>query len=260
VPIVKVAQQEKVINFPSELDLPWKFLRWRYGSQSPGGNTMSNFYCNFDSDGNLVYAVNRSMPEPIPSAEHNLIYSFTEPERKVCIVSFFLEQSLTYFKAVPIYYHIVQSILFYENGQKLKCKEHLKKVNLHLRTALRIYYENVIDSKIPRSVFTAYIQGFHGWAAGENVNGKYIEYDGISGAHLVLFNLLDLFLELAPFLEEQSFVNYIPASQRKFIASVKSHAFRGEAKRAGDVEVVLQLEDMVKQLRVRLFANIQNSH
>lgn len=85
IPIVEVAQQEKIIDFPPELDLPWDFIRQKYGITSLGGNVTSNFFCNLDRDRNKIeYAINGSMPEPIPSAEYYLIYAFTEPERKVC--------------------------------------------------------------------------------------------------------------------------------------------------------------------------------
>lgn len=94
-------------------------------------------------------------------------------------------------------------------------------------------------------------------AAGEMVDGKYTEYDGLSGGHLVLFNLLDGFLGLDTFLDE-GFANYIPVSQRRLIASVKKHAFRDEAK--WDVELGAQLDRIVKQLRVCFFGNIWNRY
>lgn len=96
------------------------------------------------------------------------------------------------------YYHIVQSIRCYEKGQKQARLEHLQGISIQLKPVFRIYYENVVDSKIPRHVFTTYIQGFHGWAAGELVEDEYVEYDGTSGAHLVLFNVLDYPFGLEP--------------------------------------------------------------
>lgn len=83
VPIVSIAQEEKIIEFPPELDIPWAFLQCRYGIGSQGGNLMSNFHCNFDSDGEIVYKLSSGMAEPVPSAEYNLIYSFTETEKQV---------------------------------------------------------------------------------------------------------------------------------------------------------------------------------
>ncbi|KAJ5881206.1 uncharacterized protein N7473_012259 [Penicillium subrubescens] len=235
IPVVKVAQLDKIINFPTELDLPWGFIRQRYGITSLGGNLISNFHCNMDhARGKVAYAINESMPEPIPSAEYYFTYAFTEPERK----------------ALPVYYHLVQSIGCYEMGQKQACIEHLQGVSVHLKSVFQIYYEYIVESKDPRHVFTAYIQGFHGWAAGELINDEYVEYDGSSGAHLVLFNALDYFLGLEPFFHEQDFIKYFSYSQRRFMASIKAHAFRPAAEQADNTGLVQQFEKIAKQLRV----------
>ncbi|KAJ5894320.1 hypothetical protein N7495_006011 [Penicillium taxi] len=235
VPIVKIAQQEKIIEFPPELDLPWGFICQWYGIQSQGGNVMSNFHCNLGRDGSrLEYAINGSMPEPIPSAEYYLVCAFTEPERR----------------ALPVYYHLIQSIICFEVDQKKDA------LSIFKESALKVYYEYIIESRVPRGVFKAYIQGFHGWAAGEMVDNKYVEYDGTSGAHLVLFNVLDYFLGLEPFLGEQDYVKYFSSSQRRFMASIRAHAFRTTAKQANDADLVKQFEDIAKQLRVWLHQNI----
>lgn len=113
-----------------------------------------------------------------------------------------------------------------------------------------MYYEWIVESRIPTPLFVPYLQGFHGWAAGEMVDGKYTQYDGVSGGHLVVFNMLDRFLGLEMFLDLKSLANYIPARQRAFITAVEKHAFRDQAKRDGDVEVEAQLDSIVSQLRV----------
>lgn len=84
-PIVRVAQKEKCLTFPVELDIPWAFACRRYGVESQGGNMMSNFYCNLDVGRRIVYRVNSAMPEPIPSAEYRFVNSFNDTEREVCI-------------------------------------------------------------------------------------------------------------------------------------------------------------------------------
>lgn len=93
VPIVKVAQEEKFVDLPSELDVPWTFLRRRYGIESQGGDLMSNFFCNFDAKNRLVYQVNAGMPEPIPSAEYALGTGFAETEREVYKAQFYIASS-----------------------------------------------------------------------------------------------------------------------------------------------------------------------
>ena len=119
-----------------------------------------------------------------------------------------------------------------------------------------MYYNEVIGSRIPPDIFVAYIQGFYGWAAGEMLDGKYTEYDGLSGGHLVIFNLLDVFLGLDTFIDKEKMENYIPFAQRRFISSVKKCSFRDKAKQAGGVALEMQLNAIAKQLRVYLSENI----
>ena len=119
-----------------------------------------------------------------------------------------------------------------------------------------MYYNEVIGSRIPPDIFVAYIQGFYGWAAGEMLDGKYTEYDGLSGGHLVIFNLLDVSLGLDTSIDEAKFENYITSAQRGFIASVKKCSFRDKAKQAGDVELEMQLNAIAKQLWLCLSENI----
>lgn len=119
----------------------------------------------------------------------------------------------------------------------------------HLKSAFKIYYEYIVDSKIPYSIFTAYIQGFHGWAAGEIINGEYVEYDGTSGANLVMFVMLDYYLELKPFLKEDDFPKYFSSAQRSFLTSIKASSFRTAAEKAGHIDVMKKFEALAKQLR-----------
>lgn len=87
-------------------------------------------------------------------------------------------------------------------------------------------------------MFVAYIQGFHGWAAGEMIDGTYVEYDGVSGANLVMFVMLDYFLGLKPFLKEEDFPKYFSSTQRSFLAAIKSNTFRDKAKEIGDPKIL----------------------
>lgn len=59
VPIVREAQNEPTLEFPRELDVPWKVLQRRFGITSPGGNLTSNVYanCDFTSDAHTDVAV-----------------------------------------------------------------------------------------------------------------------------------------------------------------------------------------------------------
>lgn len=151
---------------------------------------------------------------------------------------------------MPVYYHVVQSIVCFESRQFQQCAQHITEITPHLLSAFKIYYQYVTDSKISLSVFTAYIQGSHGWAAGEIIDGTYVEYDGTSGANMVMFVMLDYFLGLEPFLKEHDFPKYFSYSQRSFLASIKQHSFTDESKNTTDSKISEQFEKISKQLRV----------
>ena len=151
-----------------------------------------------------------------------------------------------------MYYNMVISIISFEQGQKETCLGFLKALSLDLRHPLNAYYTTLVDSKIPRSVWMSYVQGFQDWGAGEVVGGVYVEYDGLSGNQQPLVPMVDAFLGLDPYLSEVNRLRYIPLSQRKLSASLREHSFRHKAKWAGDVAIEGEMEKIVKQMRVGL--------
>ena len=80
---MKIAQEEKIVDFPRELDLPWKYLQRHFGIGSHGGNVTTNFFCNFDSNGNLIYRINSGMSEKIRRAEYEFARIFVTMEGQV---------------------------------------------------------------------------------------------------------------------------------------------------------------------------------
>ena len=128
----------------------------------------------------------------------------------------------------------------------------LKSINTQLRLPFKVYYDTLVDSKIPRSLWLSYVQGFQGWAAGEIIDGKYVEYDGLSGNQLLLFQVVDAFIGLDRYLNEENMHRYIPLSQRKLTISLRQHSFRHKAKEEGDSEIEAEMLKIVKQLRVCL--------
>jgi hypothetical protein len=147
---------------------------------------------------------------------------------------------------------MIKSIICFERGQKDACLGSLEIISAHIRYALKVYYDTLVESKIPRSVWLSYVQGFHGWAAGEIIDGVYVEYDGPSGNQLPFFQIVDAFVGLDPYLSEENMLRYIPLSQRKLNVSIRKHSFRHKAKLAGDIEIETEMEKIVKQMRVCL--------
>ncbi|OXV07234.1 hypothetical protein Egran_05000 [Elaphomyces granulatus] len=233
IPVIKAAQKEKFIDLPPELELPWSFLRRHYGVTSQGGNCTSNYFYNFDDRENIVYQINCCNTETIRSAEYHFAHMFPVMEKL----------------SLPIYHDIVKSIISFEQGQRDKCLHFLKLINTQLRLPLKVYYDTLVDSKISRSVWLHYVQGFQGWAAGEIIDGKYVEYDGLSGNQLPLFQVVDAFIGLDRFLNEEEMHGYMPLSQRKLTTSLRQHSFRRKAKEDGDSEIEAEMLKIVKQLR-----------
>ncbi|KAJ5903316.1 hypothetical protein N7504_005699 [Penicillium tannophilum] len=234
IPVVKVAQEEKLIDFPPELDLPWNFIRRRYNIKSQGGNVTSNYLCNFGKEGQLVYEINSGMAENIRSAEYNFAHIFVAMEQM----------------ALPIYHNLVKSIVCYEQGQREACVACLEVIRTHLPHALDTYRSALVNSKIPHSLWMPYVQGFQAWGAGEIIDGTYVEYDGLSGNQQPLFHFIDAFLGIDPYLTEESLERYIHSSQRKLSIALRKHSFRQRAILAGHKEIEAEMEKIKNHIRV----------
>ncbi|QSZ32491.1 hypothetical protein DSL72_002069 [Monilinia vaccinii-corymbosi] len=236
IPVVKLAQQERVIEFPACLDLAWSYLKRRYGATSQGGNIASNYLCNFDERGQIAYPINLGMDELIQSAEYNFGHVFHHMEKE----------------ALPIYHMVTKAIQQYSNGDRAGTLQSLKEINMKLRIPLKVYYETIHESKVSRKVWLRYAQGFQGWAAGDidPVTGEYTEYDGISGNQALLPQIIDTFLGLDRFLDEKSTQRYVPHLQRRFRETIAEHSFRKEAKRNGDDDIENEMDNIAKQMRI----------
>jgi hypothetical protein len=79
-PVVRVAQEEKQLRFPSELDMPWSFIQRRYDITSPSGNIMANILCNLDNNGQIVYPINEGTSDEIKSNELTWCHIFYDSE------------------------------------------------------------------------------------------------------------------------------------------------------------------------------------
>lgn len=153
-------------------------------------------------------------------------------------------------KALPIYHEMAKSITHYTRGNKQACLASLKAIVEQLPGLLRVFYKTLVEAQISPKVWMRYVQGPSGWGAGEMVNGEYVEYDGLSGSHTPFFRVADAFLGLSPYFSEENMRRYIPESQRKLCQAIQEHGFREKAKEAGDDLIGIEIENMLKQLRV----------
>lgn len=106
------------------------------------------------------------------------------------------------------------------------------------------------DSIVSRSDWMSYIQGFHAWGAGEIIDGKYVEYDGLSGNQLMIFGAVDAYLGLESYLTTENLRRYLSSAQRELLLSYKTHSFREKAKVAEFLEIENEMQDLVKLFKV----------
>ncbi|KAH8695603.1 hypothetical protein BGW36DRAFT_383005 [Talaromyces proteolyticus] len=174
------------------------------------------------------------MPEVIRSAEYHFGHIFPAMEKE----------------GVPIYYHMVTAILSFEREDRRQSLKHLRSINEHIKPTLKIFFDSLVDSRISKKYWMRYVQGIQGWAAGNIVEGKYIEYDGLSGNQLLLLHCIDSFIGLEPYLPTENTLRYIPHLQRELSKSFSQHNFRRMAEKVNDTAIIAELDTIAKQLRL----------
>lgn len=140
----------------------------------------------------------------------------------------------------------------FEQGKNALCLAHLESITSHLRTLLQIFYQNMVDGQVSRSVWLSYIQGFQGWGVGKMVNGSFIKYDGVSGNHVLFFQAMDAFLGLTPYLTVEDRLRYIPVNQRQLCAAFREHSFWTRVDDQKHAEIRDQMVKMIKQVKVSI--------
>ena len=80
IPVVKVAQVEKTVDFPLGLDMPWPYLQRNFGITADSGNNTANVLHNFNEKGDRIYKINVGMSEEIQSSEEVFFRMFYDVE------------------------------------------------------------------------------------------------------------------------------------------------------------------------------------
>ena len=155
-------------------------------------------------------------------------------------------------QAFPIYHEMICAIMAFEEKDQSLCAQHLDNINQRLRRLLLVFFDGLTDSRVSRSVWLSYIQGFQGWGVGRMVDGEFIKYDGLSGNHVLFFQALDAFLGMERYLTDENMNRYIPVNQRNLCLSLKKHSFRLRVKNEGNSYLEEKVGSIVKQLKVRL--------
>lgn len=101
---------------------------------------------------------------------------------------------------------MVRAVICFEENDKVSCMSHLKNISFRLRHVLLVFYENLLESRISRTVWLSYVQGFQGWGVERMVDGELIKYDGLSGNHVLFFQALDAFLGMGRYLTDENMI------------------------------------------------------
>ena len=131
-------------------------------------------------------------------------------------------------QALPIYYDMVQAVISYENDDRAACAGHVANITAQLRPLLGAYYDRLHDKVIARSAWLSHVQGFFAWGAGyeDELTGEWVKFDGLSGNQVLLFQALDAFLGLPPYLSREDKLRNVPARQRQFCDVMEKYSFR----------------------------------
>ena len=154
-------------------------------------------------------------------------------------------------QAFPVYYDMVQAIISIQKDDREMCLKYLEDMNVRIRHLLKIFYQNLTESRVSHSVWLSYVQGFQGWGVGRMIDGEYVKYDGLSGNHVLFFQALDAFLGMDRYLSDQNMDRYIPVKQRLLCISLKKNCFRETVEGEKGTLMKEEFRKMVKYLKVR---------
>lgn len=216
------------------------------------GNNTANVLHNFNEKGERIYKINVGMSDLIQSSEETFFRMFYDLEILVRIDTLdFAFLFLTIFKAFPIYYEMVRAIICFEEKNRESCLNHLENITFRLRHLLRVFYDNLNESRVSHSVWLSYVQGFQGWGVGRMVDGEFIKYDGLSGNHVLFFQALDAFLGMDRYLTDENMIRYIPVNQRELCLALKKNSFRNKLTEQNDMMIENEVGKIVNHLKVR---------
>ncbi|KAJ7114121.1 hypothetical protein C8R44DRAFT_630656 [Mycena epipterygia] len=226
-PIVSEAQSEESLEFPEQLEFPWKYLKRHFGTTSPSGCMTSLIYSNLRPD-RLEYSVTVGMPEGHRSTEFWNTKLITDMEERV----------------LPMYQLFAHAIAYLDAGDVVAACDALKSANEILKPSLKYFFNTMVDANLSQKVWLAYVQGYQGWTLGG--------IDGISGGQSLLFRTLDSFLGIRPFPVPEKESLHLPVVQRNWLNFLREYDIRAVVKaRGGDsARMTDELEAMVKQLRL----------
>ncbi|TQV90868.1 Indoleamine 2,3-dioxygenase [Cordyceps javanica] len=235
-PVVRVAQNEKQLAFPFELDLAWSFIQKHLDITSPSGNIMANIICNFDDQGKLTYQVNEGMSESVQRTELAWCKIFTDSETL----------------ATPMYCGIIQAMMSYQRGDKKAALAYTEAVFEHVRKLILHLYNNMNEPNVSRAIWVRHVSGIHSWGLTSDSEHGPVEYGGLSGSQTLIFLAMDAFIGVPSYHSEDEIKMHICKNMRNVFAAMKRHCFRPKLEKGGsaeDLAIIEVMDRIVKQMR-----------
>lgn len=144
-----------------------------------------------------------------------------------------------------MYHLMVATIEGIEADDVPKALEALSSANHHLKAIFKYFFDNLNDLNISRDLWMAYVQGPHGWT----LDG----IDGVSGGQSLVIRTVDAFLGIRPFPTPQVETLHLPLPQRTWLDTLRQYDIRAVVSAKNEKEIEVELEAMVKHLRVSRF-------
>jgi hypothetical protein len=234
VPATRIAQEDKVIEYPHALSTPWQHLCTLYGFESQAGNALTNFLFNHNDRKCPVYRLHLPFEPELMSTQFWFTHMFVETERR----------------ALSVYRDLVDCVCDFERGDRVRVLQQLVSIKEGVRTVAKVFLDNMTPEKINKHMWARYVQALHSYGTGIDRDGSYVEYDGVSGNQLPFFYLVDAFLGVEPFLSEKEMKLGMTKTQRALGAEITKRSFRRKLSLPDDQEIEAHLADIAKQLRV----------
>ncbi|KAK5625403.1 hypothetical protein RRF57_001119 [Xylaria bambusicola] len=232
-PVVKVAQLEKELDFPPELSIPWSYLQRYFGCHSDGGNHTSNVLNNFNPRSERIFRFNNSLSPTIQASEEGFFRLLYE----VDVMSF------------DIFHDIVLAITSYKDGKTTASLDAMRSVNAGLRGLFVHFNQKMREENVSRKVWVNYVQSMHAWGLGRMIDGEWVRFDGVSGNQILVFQALDALLGMETYHPDADLKRYMPAAQRSFCKSIKDNSPRTHLEGTKDQALKAEFETLVAQLK-----------
>lgn len=126
----------------------------------------------------------------------------------------------------------------------------MRKIDVALSRAFNLFHAQMKESHISRNFWLSYGQGLHGWGIGRHIDNNFIRFNGVSGNHILLFQVLDAFLGMERYLSDEDMKLYIPMHQRLLCQKVKEHSIRRQL-RDTDIGITKEFDNIAKKLKVK---------